>query len=128
MPRCLSTKKRPPRVEPRRASPESGKGSVASRDHLTVTQDTQVDSVPLPPADPKFSVSIYSTAAPATFDPRHAEGGAPGFAVVREIRKLPLVRGENTVKFADVAAGIDPTTVSFKSLTAPDSTSVLEQS
>ena len=38
-----------------------------------------------------------------------------------------LAAGENLVKFSDVASGIDPTTVAFKSLTAPDSTAVLEQ-
>jgi hypothetical protein len=38
-----------------------------------------------------------------------------------------LNEGENTIRFSDVAAGIDPTTVAFQSLTAPDSTSVLEQ-
>jgi len=80
------------------------------------------------PSESKYSLTIYSAADPANFDPRHADGHTPGFAVVREIRKLPLVRGENTVKFTDVAAGIDPTTVSFKSLTAPDTTTILEQS
>ena len=43
------------------------------------------------------------------------------------MRSIDLKPGENEVKFTDVASGIDPTTVSFESLTAPDSTSVLEQ-
>src|SRR4051812_44532785 len=43
----ISQKKRPPRVEPRRASPESGKGSVVSDDQPAATQDTQVDCVHL---------------------------------------------------------------------------------
>src|SRR4051812_29703257 len=71
-----------------------------------------------PAAESKFSLTLYSTPDRETF----------GYAIVREIRKLPLTRGENTLKFPDVAAKIDPTTVSFKSLTAPDSTSVIEQS
>ena len=83
-----------------------------------------------------FALTIYSEADPALFDPQEfvdsqVNGGQvlklPGFGVVRETRKIDLVSGENTIKFTDVAAGIDPTTVSFKSLTAPDSTSVLEQ-
>ena len=84
---------------------------------------------------PKFTLTVYSSADPASFNPQDyaeaAEQGArpmlPGYAVVREIRKIDLAAGDNVVKFSDVAAGIDPTTVSFKSLTAPDSTAVLEQ-
>lgn len=88
-----------------------------------------------PPADSKFSLTIYSTADPATFDPAAlAEERKmdptyriPGYGVVREIRKITLAKGDNMVRFSDVAAGIDATTVSFKSLTAPDTTGVLEQ-
>lgn len=88
-----------------------------------------------PPADSKFSLTIYSTADPATFDPQQTAEARdadpaykiPGYGVVRETRKIALVAGDNQIKFTNVAAGIDPTTVSFKSLTAPDSTAVLEQ-
>jgi len=51
----------------------------------------------------------------------------PGYAVVRTVRSMDLERGRSEVSFTDVAAGIDPTTVAFKSLTAPDRTRVLEQ-
>src|SRR5205085_5539629 len=79
-----------------------------------------------------------STADPATFDPHafaqqqeanryNPQFKLPGYGVVREVRKIELSAGQNTVKFTDVASGIDPTTVAFKSLTAPDSTAVLEQ-
>ena len=82
-----------------------------------------------------FSLTIYSSADPALFDPQdYAEtpignrgGPLPGYAVVRETRKIDLQAGINSLRFNDVAAGIDPTTVTFKSLTAPDSTMVLEQ-
>src|SRR4051812_22298659 len=70
-----------------------------------------------PTSESKFSLTLYST--PDRYG---------SYATVREIRKLPLTRGENTIKFPDVAAKLDPTTVSFKSLTAPDTTSVVEQS
>jgi hypothetical protein len=85
-----------------------------------------------------FSLTIYSTADPATFDPQQFtqqklanpynawQMKLPGYGVVRETRKIDLKDGENTVRFSDVASGIDPTTVAFRSLTAPQ-TAVLEQ-
>src|SRR5438045_3193709 len=97
---------------------------------------------PKPPEAPpaaaasSFSLTIYSNADPGLFDPQEfaqsqVNGGPayklPGYGVVREVRKIDLIAGENTVKFTDVAAGIDPTTVSFKSLTAPDGADVIEQ-
>lgn len=51
----------------------------------------------------------------------------PGYAVVRTVRNMPLQSGVSEVKFSDVAAGIDPTTVSFSSLTDTAGTRVLEQ-
>jgi hypothetical protein len=91
------------------------------------------------PSTSDFSLTIYSTADPATFDPQQLaqqrlmnpynawQMKLPGYGVVRETRKIEIKEGENTVRFSDVASGIDPTTVAFKSLTAPDSTAVLEQ-
>lgn len=94
-------------------------------------------TAPVAAAQSNFALTIYSTVDPATFDPQDAVKQAaqdptgaqqiPGYGVVREIRGIDLNPGENTLKFTDVAAGIDPTTVAFKSLTAPESTSVLEQ-
>jgi hypothetical protein len=49
------------------------------------------------------------------------------FGIVREVRNLTLKDGVNYLRFEDVAERIDPTTVSFKSLTAPDSVAVVEQ-
>jgi hypothetical protein len=49
------------------------------------------------------------------------------FGIVREVRNLTLKDGINYLRFEDVAEKIDPTTVSFKSLTAPDSVAVVEQ-
>ena len=51
----------------------------------------------------------------------------PGYAMVRQERDVNLQNGRSTLKFADVAALIDPTTVTFASLTEPR-TRVLEQS
>ena len=85
-----------------------------------------------------FSLTIYSLADPGTFDLQDYAQQArnnpynrpkpPGYGLVRETRRINLTAGLNTLRFSDVAADIDPTTVNFKSLTDPDSTSVLEQS
>ena len=48
-------------------------------------------------------------------------------ALVKDVRSLELSEGLNEVRFVDVAALIDPTSVSFRSLTDPEGTSVLEQ-
>jgi hypothetical protein len=88
---------------------------------------------------PGFSLTIYSTADPATFDPQQyarqldqnpyflLQSPLPGYGIVRENRSINLDKGDNTIRFTDVATGIDPTTVSFRSLTAPDAATVLEQ-
>ncbi|MFQ5648896.1 MAG: DUF4139 domain-containing protein [bacterium] len=48
-------------------------------------------------------------------------------ALVRDVRTLELEKGRREVKFQDVAALIDPTSVYFTSLTAPDEVAILEQ-
>jgi hypothetical protein len=48
-------------------------------------------------------------------------------AVVRDVRKLELKSGVSTVSFKDVAARIDPTTVSFRPVKDPDKLQILEQ-
>ncbi len=79
-------------------------------------------------------LTIYSTADPAGFDPQQAarqrasnpwyatQYKLPGYGVVRQARTIDMTAGENTIRFADVATGIDPTTVSFTSLTDPAAT------
>src|SRR5205823_2717249 len=73
----------------------------------------------------EFALTVYSTADPATFDPKQLaqqrlanpynawQFKLPGYGVVRETRPIELKEGENEVRFTDVAAGIDPTTVAF---------------
>ena len=90
-----------------------------------------------PAADPGgIALTIYSSArpggVPAEFYRPMPGGGVPngmavpGYAMVRDTRNMKLVAGRSTVRFTDVAALIDPTTVSFQSLTEP-ATRVLEQ-
>ncbi len=83
------------------------------------------------------AITIYSSAEPGAILPdeyRPVPGGTvpsaanvPGYALVRQERDVKLASGRSTLKFADVAALIDPTTVTFTSLTEPR-TRVLEQS
>ena len=81
------------------------------------------------------SLTIYSSADPSTFLPGGIEEygyddsrtSIPGFGVVREARKVPLVAGRNRVELTRIAKGIDPTTVTFRSLTDMAGTAVLEQ-
>jgi hypothetical protein len=49
------------------------------------------------------------------------------FAVVREARNMKFEKGQNTVRFTDVASMIDPTSVKFTCLSSPGAVSVLEQ-
>lgn len=86
-------------------------------------------------AAPANALTIYSTATPGAIPAElyRPTGGAtrynrnvPGYAVVRQERPVTLAHARDTVRFTDVAALIDPTTVSFTSLTDP-STRVLEQ-
>jgi hypothetical protein len=84
------------------------------------------------------SLTIYSSAAPGSIQPhlyRPTPGGQsfwgynsiPGYAVVRNQRNINLGSARTQVRADDVAALIDPTTVTFKSLTDPEGTTVLEQ-
>ena len=89
-------------------------------------------------ADAKTSVTIYSKSGPGGIQPhlyRPVVGQhhyihynqIPGYAMVRTEQDITLSKNRSTFNLTDVAAYIDPTTVSFKSLTDPKGTSVLEQ-
>ncbi len=45
----------------------------------------------------------------------------------RTARKMNFEKGQNTVRFTDVASAIDPTSVKFTCLSSPGAVSVLEQ-
>ena len=78
-------------------------------------------------------LTIYSAPAAGPQQPvynpasQQYEIPVPGYAIVKEWRKMKLAAGTNTVRFSDVAARIDATTVLFTSLTDPAGTTVLEQ-
>lgn len=86
----------------------------------------------------EYSLTVYSSAEPGAIAPeryRPVPGrpvpnrgdDLPGYAMVRQDRPLELERGRSQVRFTDVAALIDPTTVTFRSLTDPEGTHVIEQ-
>jgi hypothetical protein len=86
-----------------------------------------------PARSAEIAVTIYSSAQPGTLSAHTfrsgGEGGTvPGYALVREEREFALKAGRNLLRVNDVPALIDPTTVSFASLTDPGRTSVVEQS
>ena len=87
-------------------------------------------------ADSGTAITIYSSAQPGGISPEYyrpipGQGApnamsVPGYALVREERPMKIAAGRSQVSFTDVAALIDPTTVTFTSLTDP-ATRVLEQ-
>lgn len=91
---------------------------------VTATRDAS------PPAA-ATALTIYSHAAPGAVSPElyrsPGRGNVPGYAVVRQERAIDFAQGRNTVRFSDVAALIDPTTVVFESMTDARGTTVLEQ-
>jgi hypothetical protein len=87
-------------------------------------------------ADAETAITIYSSAQPGAISPEFyrpipGQGvpnamAVPGYALVRDDREVKLKQGRAQLSFTDVAALIDPTTVTFTSLTDP-ATRVLEQ-
>jgi hypothetical protein len=91
-----------------------------------------------PPATPAddTAITIYSSARPGAISPEYYRPlpgqatpnpmGVPGYAMVRHERDVQLAAGRSLLRFTDVAALIDPTTVTFTSLT-DSAARVLEQ-
>ncbi len=83
------------------------------------------------------SLTVYSSADPAGFNPQQFvqqqrmsgmdnAWGVPGYGVVKVVRRVAVPKGVGDLAFTDVAAWIDPTTVSFNDLDDAKTT-VLEQ-
>ena len=80
--------------------------------------------------NPDYALTVYSSAAPGSIDMQHLANygqNLPGYALVRDRRQMFLPDGRGELRFTDVAAHMDPTTVSFSALDHPDATRVLEQ-
>lgn len=87
-----------------------------------------------------LALTIYSSAKPGAIPAEwyrpvpESMGGhyaaprqIPGYAVIKQDREVKMPNGRGEVRFVDVAALIDPTTVTFESLSDPKGTSVVEQ-
>lgn len=81
------------------------------------------------------SLTIYSSLQPGAVSPdlyrpvsgRNYVNQVPGYAIIRHDRTYDIEKGQHPLRISDVAALIDPTTVTFTSLDEPR-TRVLEQS
>jgi len=86
-------------------------------------------------ADSDDSITIYSRMQPGAVSAewyrptggRQNGGNVPGYAIVRHDRPYSIDKGVHPLRVTDVAALIDPTTVTFQSLDQEE-TRVLEQS
>lgn len=96
--------------------------------HASTTADKPAEGV---------SLTVYSSADPAGFNPQQFiqqqrmtgmdnVWGVPGYGVIKEVRRVTVPKGMGALSFTDVAAWIDPTTVSFNDLDDAKTT-VLEQ-
>lgn len=80
-------------------------------------------------------VSVSALITPALADESHYERyKSPeitvynqNFALIKDYRTIPLKQGDNTILMDDVAGLVDPTSVLFKSVSAPQKVSVKEQ-
>lgn len=79
------------------------------------------------------AITIYSTARPGAIDISRFQGNpygnpaVPGYAMIKQERVVPLKKGRTELKFSDVTAGIDPTTVHFSTPDHPGIARVLDQ-
>lgn len=112
-----ATRPNPDRGAPRQAEPLPGDVS------LTIYSRAQPGAVP-----PEVYRPIPGSMGNSGMNYWGGPQQVPGYAVVRHVRRVDLPSGIGEHEFTGVAALIDPTTVSFVSLTSPDRTSVLEQS
>lgn len=86
--------------------------TVASTATPTVTPiATAAAATPTPTVSPGIEITVYNQ----------------NVGLIKEVRVLQLEAGVNPVRFTDVAAGIQPATVHFVSLSDPEGTRVLEQ-
>ena len=76
----------------------------------------------------QYALTIYSSASGAIDGSQLDDANqVPGYALVSDTREMDFPKGRGELRFSDVAQHIDPTTVSFASLTDPAGTRVLEQ-
>ncbi|MGA9335362.1 MAG: hypothetical protein WBV39_13875 [Rudaea sp.] len=77
-----------------------------------------------------YSLTVYSAAQPGQLSTANLANygvNLPGYALVRDSRRMSLTQGIGDLRFSNVATRMDPTTVAFESLSDPDGTRVMEQ-
>jgi hypothetical protein len=98
---------------------------------LIVTLAAALVSCSAPATEPLgYSLTVYSSAAPGSISIANLAGyggNLPGYALVRDTRRMMLPTGVGEVRFTDVPTRMDPTTVAFDALTDPAGTRVIEQ-
>ena len=100
-------------------------GTLSQRASVTDAQDATLPPT-TQPATPTIMAATPTPAAPQS-DGVNLTIYNQGTALVQDRRTFRLKSGIGMLDFTDVAASIDSTSVSFKSLTDPAGTSVLEQ-
>ncbi len=76
------------------------------------------------------AITVYSTAQAGSISPQQFQrqgANVPGYAMVKQDRKIEIKKGQFELKFDDVTSQIDPTTVSFSTPNHPGSAYVLDQ-
>lgn len=94
-------------------------GGATAETAVTIYSAARPGGVPFEMYSPKLQPLFYG---------QNVVQQIPGYAVVRQGRAVSLSAGTADLRFTDVAAYIDPTTVMFESLTDPDGTHVIDQS
>ncbi|HEX7418007.1 MAG TPA: hypothetical protein VF315_08140 [Steroidobacteraceae bacterium] len=107
-----------------------------SHSPAVITLSALLSTCALAAESDQTAITIYSSAQPGGISaelyrpvpgaPDPNAMAVPGYAMVRQDRTLKIDSGRSTLRFTDVAGLIDPTTVTFTSLTEP-ATRVLEQ-
>ncbi len=91
--------------------PDTSEATEPVNPLITPDSTAEATEAPAQPLSDGVSLAIYNQ----------------GTALVQDRRTFDFKSGLNTINFTDVASGIDPTSVTFVSLTDPTGTSVLEQ-
>src|SRR6266403_381414 len=93
----------------------------ATRGHRGATQEKEAHSAPSDQAtkDQSTSLNDQTDLAITVYN--------SNIALVRDVRQLTLPAGDFRLKFMDIAATVNPTTVHFRSLTDPEKLAVIEQ-
>lgn len=116
------------------ASQSLSANSLSSKKSASTKKAATSDKAATEKAEETASEAAVQSDRAAAYDTEARRSGGSNltvynqnFGLVREVRQTKLESGVNFVKVEDVAAAIDPTTVSLVSVSAPNAVTVLEQ-